>query len=187
MAETVIETARIILRTEAPSDFDLWMAEINTPQVREYLRGVETPERVRETFDKAAKSQRKEGFSFWFIEDRANSRLLGCAGLKRADSDKLMPELRGELEIGWLLRQDAWGRGLASEAAHAAMAYAFAQCEAERVISLTSRSNTASWRIMEKLGMSYRPEWDFTDPAFPPRDNPTIIYQMTRKDWEEIR
>lgn len=184
MAETVIETARMLLRTEAPSDFDVWMAEINTPQVREYLRGVETPERVRETFDKAAKSQREEGFSFWFLEDRANGQLLGCAGLKRADSERIQPELRDELEIGWLLRQEAWGMGLASEAARAAMAYAFAHCNAERVISLTSRSNIASWRIMEKLGMTYRPDCDFTDPDFPLRDNPTIIHQITLETWE---
>ncbi len=184
MAETIIETERLLLRTEAPGDFDVWMAEINTPQVREYLCGPETSENVRDTFDKTAKNQREEGFSFWFIEDRASGQLLGCAGLKRANSDGLPRELRGELEIGWLLRENAWGSGIATEASQAALDYAFEKCSATRIVSLTSRSNVASWRIMEKLGMTYRPEWDFTDPDFPPRDNPTIIYELTREDWK---
>ena len=187
MSETVIETERMLLRTEAARDFDTWMREINTQAVREYLCGPESAERVRETFAKMAKSQREEGFSFLFLEDRVSGDLLGCAGLKRAGSDGLAAELHGELEIGWLLRESAWGRGLASEAARALIDFAFERHRAPRVISLTSRSNPASWRIMEKLGMSYHPEWDFTDPDFPPRDNPTIVYEISRADWEKMQ
>ena len=184
MPETILETERMLLRTEAPSDFEIWMEAINTPAVREYLSGVETADRVRETFTKGAKSQAEHGFSFWFLEDRTTGQLLGCCGLKRADAEGLPEDAVGELEVGWLLREDAWRKGLATEAACAAVDFAFARLDAPRVISLTSRSNIGSWRIMEKLGMAYRPDWDFIDPDFPPRDNPTIVYEITRESWE---
>lgn len=184
MAEARIETPRLILRTEREGDFEDWIANVNTGAVREYLGGPEQPDAIRATFKKTAADEQRHGFSFRFIEERASGRLIGSCGLKRADADGMPAEIEGALEIGWLLREDAWGQGFASEAAQAMLAHAFDTLGEQRVIALTSRSNEASWRMMEKLGMIYRPEWDFVDPAFPPRDNPTIVYDISRETWE---
>ena len=45
-------------------------------------------------------------------------------------------------------------------------------------------SNEASWKFMERLGMVRRRDLDFSDPAFPPEDNPTIQYSITKEQWE---
>ena len=45
----------------------------------------------------------------------------------------------------------------------------------------------AAYELMEKLGMVRRAELDFSDPAFPPEDNPTIQYSLTHEQWENTR
>ncbi|MGB3710955.1 MAG: GNAT family N-acetyltransferase [Erythrobacter sp.] len=187
MGDAIIETERLILRTERPGDFEEWMERINTPEVREYLGGIESADKVRSIFDRTAASEASEGYSFRFVEERDTGRLIGSCGLKRADAEGLASDLRGVLEIGWLLSEDAWGHGYATEAARAMLAHAFERLGTDLVIALTSRSNPQSWRIMEKLGMSYRPEYDFDDADFPPRDNPTIVYAITKQEWENAR
>jgi RimJ/RimL family protein N-acetyltransferase len=56
-------------------------------------------------------------------------------------------------EIGWAFRADRQGRGYATEAALALMAFAFVELRCHRVIATCQPENVASWRVMEKLGM----------------------------------
>lgn len=56
-------------------------------------------------------------------------------------------------EIGWVIAAEAQGRGFATEAAGALMAHAFGALGCHRVIATCQPQNTASWRVMEKLGM----------------------------------
>ena len=63
-----------------------------------------------------------------------------------------------EIEVGWAVAVDARGRGLATEAAAAAIAYAFDVLGVEEVVAYTSPGNAASMRVMEKLGMTVRGE-----------------------------
>jgi RimJ/RimL family protein N-acetyltransferase len=63
-----------------------------------------------------------------------------------------------EIEVGWVVAVDARGRGLATEAAAAAIAYAFDVLDVEEVVAYTSPGNAASLRVMEKLGMTVRGE-----------------------------
>jgi len=73
--------------------------------------------------------------------------------------------------------------GYAEEAVKAIIDWAFNSHKAPHVVALTSHSNIGSWKLMEKLGMQRRPEWDFDDPFFSPQDNPTIQYSLTLDQW----
>jgi ribosomal-protein-alanine N-acetyltransferase len=64
-------------------------------------------------------------------------------------------EETGDIEIGWWLAKQYWGRGLASEAAACALADAFERVGLRRVVAIAVEENRASTRIMEKLGMRY--------------------------------
>ncbi len=176
MADIIIETDRLILRTQAETDFDVWMREINSQRVKEYLGGIEEPHETEAAFARAAASQAKEGFSFWFVALKETGELIGACGLKRLDADTAPNEIKGNIEIGWIFGEKYWRKGYASEAANASLDYAFARTDAARVIALTSQSNIPSWKMMEKLGMQRREEFEFHDPDFPARDNPTIVY-----------
>lgn len=58
-----------------------------------------------------------------------------------------------EWEIGWALHSAWWGQGIAAEAAHRVLEFAFADLGAHRVTAFSHAGNLASLRVMEKLGM----------------------------------
>jgi RimJ/RimL family protein N-acetyltransferase len=109
------------------------------------------------------------------VERRDDAAVLGFCGLKICDTPG--SSSLGEHEIGWRLREDCWGQGCAKEAAIASVDYAFDRLGAERVVAITFIGNEPSWGLMERIGMTRRPEDDYDDPRFPTL-NPTIVYDI---------
>lgn len=185
MADIVIETGRLVLRRigegDAAAHFDL----LNTPAMMEHLGGPLELHEIEAKHAKAMASFAREGFGFMLVVEKATGELVGHCGLKRVDHAHARNI--GDFEIGWLIRDDRWRRGYASEAMRAVMDWAFRTHQAPHLVALTAQRNVPSWRLMEKLGMQRRPDLDFDDPAFPPQDNPTILYSITREQWEQQR
>ena len=101
--------------------------------------------------------------------------MLGFCGIKIADTPG--SPIEGVHEVGWRLREDVWGQGYAKEAAIASLDFAFEALGAPRVVAITFAPNAASWGLMERIGMTRRPECDYDDPRFPAL-NPTIVYDI---------
>jgi RimJ/RimL family protein N-acetyltransferase len=171
----MIETARLILRGWSEGDFEPFLRHTNTPQVMRWLGGVRSEADQRETIGRLTRWQEERGFTFWAVERKADGELLGFCGLKLADTPG--SPIEGMYEIGWRLRQDAWGQGYAKEAAIASLDFAFDTLGADRVVAITFAPNISSWGLMERLGMTRRPELDYDDERFPAL-NPTIIYDI---------
>jgi RimJ/RimL family protein N-acetyltransferase len=164
MAELIAETQRLILRNWRESDRAEYLRTCNTDAVTEHLDGPATPEDIAAAFGRIAKSQQEHGFSFWAIERTADGALLGYCGLRICDAlDRLV---HGQVEIGWRLREDAWGQGYALEAARACIAWAWANLDVDRVVSFTVPANPPSWRLMQRLGMVRRSDLNFAHPRF---------------------
>ncbi|HKX92188.1 MAG TPA: GNAT family N-acetyltransferase [Sphingomicrobium sp.] len=164
MAETVAETERLALRTWDPADRAEYARHLNTSAVTRHLGGVQSDEELAAAFDRLERYQREHGHTFWVVERKSDGAVLGFCGLKVADV--LGSPVDGEIEIGWRLREDAWGQGYAKEAAEAALDWAWANLGVERVVAFTIPINTESRRLMERLGMVRRPDLDFAHPAF---------------------
>jgi RimJ/RimL family protein N-acetyltransferase len=180
------ETDRLILRTWDDGDSDRFYAAMNTPAVMRHLGGVQD----RATWD-AAKTrldgyQRDFGHSFWIVERKADGELLGFCGLKRVNAEGA-GSLTGQFEIGWRLRESAWGQGYAKEAAIASLDLAFGQFGAPHVVALTVPRNVESQGLMKRLGMTRRDDLDFIDPRFGPEMNPTVVYRIDASDWPAAR
>ena len=77
----------------------------------------------------------ERGFTFWAVERKADGELLGFCGLKLADTPG--SPIEGMVEVGWRLREDAWGQGYAKEAAIASLDFAFDTLGADRVVAIT--------------------------------------------------
>lgn len=182
MAEPVLTTPRLELRRIAPGDIELQMRHLNTPAVMAHLGGIKTREQIAEKHARTQALFECDGFGFMMMWERASGELVGHCGMKRVDHP-LAPN-PGDHEIGWLVREDRWRRGFAEEAVRAVISWAFTTIAAPHLVALTSDRNVASWRLMEKLGMERRRDLDFVDPAYPPLDNPTIQYSLTRDQWE---
>ena len=183
MPDIVAETERLVLRRELPGDLAVWLEHMNTPEVTAMVGGVQPPGNVAESFARMAAAAAEGLLSFYFLALKADNTLIGKGGLSRIDTAVAPDELRGAVQIGWTLRADCWGRGYAREAAEASLALAFARLDLPRVYAQTSQRNTASWRLMERLGMARRADLDYPDPDYPPDDNPTMVYQLEAAAW----
>ena len=86
------------------------------------------------------------------------------------------------MEIGWRLREDAWGKGYAKEAALASLDLAFGRFGADEVIALTVEGNTPSWGLMKRLGMRRRSDLDFANSDFDPETGTIIVYSINRQE-----
>ena len=179
----VAETDRLVLRREVPGDLAVWLEHMNTPEVMEMVGGVQSPEAVAEGFARMAAAAAEGLPSFYFLALKADGRLIGKGGLSLIETEVAPDELRGAVQVGWTLRADCWGCGYAREAGEAALALAFARLDLPRVYAQTSQRNTASWGLMERLGMARRADLDYPDTDYPPEDNPTMVYQLDATAW----
>ena len=83
------------------------------------------------------------------------------------------------VEIAWRLARPFWGRGYATEAAAAALAFAFESLRLDQVVAFTTPDNVASRRVMERLGMARDPRDDFEHPLLPEGHvlRPHVLYR----------
>lgn len=186
MAETIAETQRLRLRDwdeQARIDF---VRHLNTPAVMRWLGGVQDEKAYQAGFERMDGYQRQFGHTFWVVERRQDGELLGFCGLKRVN-DQGAGDLTGDFEIGWRLREDAWGQGYAKEAAIASLDLAFGKFGAPHVVALTIEDNEASQGLMRRLGMKRREDLDFD--GFDPRLGleRVIVYRMDGEDWPDSR
>ena len=176
----MIDTARLTLRPWTRDDVEPFIRHTNTPAVMRWLGGVKTADALESiVLDRFMLWERRHGHSFWVVERKGDGAFLGFCGLKIAD-DPASP-VEGETEIGWRLREDAWGQGYAREAATATLDFAFGALGKARVIALTVAGNTPSWGLMERLGMIRRPELDYEGPAW--AEGSVIVYSIGREEW----
>ena len=176
------ETERLVLRDWREEDWPEFFRVTNTPAVMRWLGGLLDEAGKAATRDRVTGCAARNGFCFWVVERKADGALLGFCGLKRADAPG--STVTDAIEAGWRLRQDAWGRGYAREAAAAALDLAFNRFGAEQVVALTVDGNTASWGLMLRLGMRRREELDYPDPRYEPPWRDTIVYSIDRTGWD---
>jgi RimJ/RimL family protein N-acetyltransferase len=187
MAEVVAESARLRLRGWGPGDRDEFRRHLNRPAVMRWLGGVQDDAESAAAFDRIDQYQRDFGHTLWIVERRSDGALLGFCGIKRVNSPGAGAPILGDIEIGWRLREDAWGQGFAKEAAIATLDLAFGRFGAPHVVALTVPGNRASIGLMTRLGMVHRPEHDYLDSRFGPELNPTIVYWLGAADWPAAR
>ena len=185
MAEVVAETGRLRLRTWDPDDLDAFIRHTNTPAVMQWLGGVWAREDHVRAYQRIQGFQRDFGHTFWIVEHKSDGALLGFCGLKRVNSPGA--GFAGDFEVGWRLREDAWGQGIAKEAAIASLDLAFDRFGATHVVALTVPGNVASQGLMKRLGMTRREDLDFIDERWGPEMNPSIVYRVDAADWPAAR
>ena len=186
-ADVVAETERLRLRgwtDELKAEF---VRRLNTPAVMRWLGGVQDQAAYDSAFERIEGYQRDYGHTFWALERKADGALLGFCGLKRVNSAG-GEALHGDFEVGWRLREDAWGQGYAKEAAIESLDLAFGRFGAPHVLALTVGGNVESEGLMKRLGMTRREDLDFdsTD-AWAAEVNPVIVYRIDAADWPAAR
>lgn len=156
-----MKTGRLILREWTDADLEPFAALNADPLVMEHF-----PDPLdREASDATAGRIRahfvRRGFGLWAVEVPGLAPFIGFTGLQ------VTPFREEWIEIGWRLAREHWGRGYATEAARAALDYAFDTLKLDEVVSMTVPGNARSRRVMEKLGLTRDPADDFDHPRIP--------------------
>ena len=144
-----IETDRLILRTWMPSDAPALLEVSSDPEVTRFLPMSSPPtlESMSAWIDRQMDEQEREGFSVWPVIRKDDGRLIARCGLHR------LPE--GYVEIAWIFERAAWGKGYATEAARAAIAYARDSVHLPSLYALIHPANSASIAVAYRLGMRF--------------------------------
>jgi ribosomal-protein-alanine N-acetyltransferase len=142
--------------------------ELHTDEGIAEWYGVWTPDDARKHAAIFGAGWEKVGVSKWLAYDRVTGELIGRGGLSR-----ITLEGAPVTELGWALRRKLWGRGYATEIGNAGLDLAFDELDDDEVVAFTERRNTRSWRVMERLGMTYVRDLTY-------EDEPFVLYAMAR-------
>jgi ribosomal-protein-alanine N-acetyltransferase len=145
-----ITTCRLCLRQFKKEDLEAYARIMGDYEVgRWFPKGTGyTCEEAKRSLDGILEHWSKHDFGIWAITDMEKRVLLGRCGLN------LITET-SEVEVDFVLARDSWGKGYATEAAKAALAYGFETIKLDRIIALVKPENAASRRVIEKIGMQY--------------------------------
>jgi RimJ/RimL family protein N-acetyltransferase len=154
----VLETPRLRLRGFRASDLDPQWATMVDPEVYRFLGG--SPASREETWRKMLASPglwALLGYGYWVAERREDGAYIGQIGFADFKRD-MKPGIEGLPEIGWIIAREAQGRGYATEAVHAALAWADEVLGRREIVAIISHENTPSIRVAEKAGFGVREE-----------------------------
>jgi RimJ/RimL family protein N-acetyltransferase len=153
-----VETERLLLRRWRADDAPALAALNADPEVMRFIgRGAVLGRGLSDDLlARFEREWRERGFGLWAMEERAApGELVGFCGLT---VPMFLPEVLPAVEVGWRLARGAWGRGLATEAARAALAFGFEEHAMGEIVAIVQPENVRSLRVAEKLGMTPRPD-----------------------------
>lgn len=165
---SILETPRLLLREFAPQDADALSRILSDPETMRHYPAPYDRAGVEQWIARNRERYKNDGVGLWAMLLKSSGELIGDCGITRQ-------EVEGEhlYEIGYHLRRDFWGQGLATEAAIACRDWAFAHLAIHRVISLIRPENLPSRRVAERNGMTIWKEIHW-------RGLPHIVYSIER-------
>lgn len=157
-----LKSDRLLLRPLRESDVEICIETRTDPVVMKYIHEPETREIVANTLP--ARCQRGGGgcIGVWCIIDQATGYKLGTCILLPLPIDQdgtdwsflQSPDIPpGEVEVGYILKQSAWGRGVATEACGRLLKFAFEETPLEEIVAVTDPENAASQHVLTKCGL----------------------------------
>ncbi len=157
----VIETPRLILRGWNDEDVHAWARMNADPRVMEFFPGTQEPQQSIAAAIALRKELERDGYGWFVVEVKDRMPFAGAIALQPVPFEAPFTPAK---EIGWRFMVNAWGCGYATEAAGAALNFAFEELRWSEVVAMTAAINARSRRVMERLGMTHDPADDFDHP-----------------------
>jgi len=176
MGAPTIETERLVLRPWRADDIEAWAELCADERVMEFFPSVLERDAGRAQAQRLRDRLDADGYGWWVAERKGGPAMAGVIALQAVPFEA---PFTPALEVGWRLRVDQWGQGLASEGGHAALRFAFERLGVAEVVAMTARLNRRSQRVMERLGMTRDPADDFDHPWIADGDRlrPHVLYR----------
>ena len=178
---TTLETERLTLRQWTASDIAAFGAMSANPEVMRYFPATLTPEQSMPLAISLQSEIAQQGWGLWAVALKKTNEFIGFTGLRHQTGN--IP-LSPFMEIAWRLDEGFWHQGYASEAARAALSFAFSELRAPAVLAFTARTNSPSIALMKRIGMR-KLDQDFKHPLLD-QDHPLadhVLYSIDREQW----
>ena len=150
-------TPRLAYKLLNVSDSELLWELDQDPEVMRFINGgiCTTKKEIEEVYMPRLKSYTKPdaGWGLWGLFENGDS-FIGWILVRPMEFFSENPETRN-LELGWRLKRQSWGKGLATEAARAIMDALISHDACDHLTALALEENTASIKVMKRLGMKY--------------------------------
>jgi RimJ/RimL family protein N-acetyltransferase len=144
----MLETERLILRKFEERDIDAIFAMRSDADMMRFIREPQNRDETISWLKLVSSHWKNEKVGFCAVIEKASGQVIGWCGLWRLKET-------GETEVGYAIAKEYWGRGFAAEAARCFLEYGFTELNLEKIVAVARPENTASRRVMEKLGMRY--------------------------------
>lgn len=144
----MLETDRLLLRPLVASDADAIYALRSDAEIMRYIREPQNRRETENWIRLVSSRWQKDKLGFCGVIEKETGKLTGWCGVWRLTETD-------EVEIGYAIAKEFWQRGFATEAAEVLLRYAFAQIKPDKITAVAEPENTASRRVMEKLGMKF--------------------------------
>jgi ribosomal-protein-alanine N-acetyltransferase len=168
MESIVIETPRLHLRRMTLDDVPALLSVFGDPEVMRFYPAPFDEARMQRWVAWNQNHYTEHGHGLWTVILRATGECIGDCGLVPQQVEGVP-----EIEIGYHLRRDLWGQGLATEAALGCLNHGLTTFGYRRFVSLIHPQNTASRRVAEKVGMTLEREVEW-------KNKPTCVYAVER-------
>ncbi len=171
-----LETERLVLRQFSTDDFDAFASFMADEDVTRYLTG--RPMSRADAWRSLASSighWHLRGYGTWAVERKEDGAFMGRVGM-------INPEGWPGLEVGWTLGKPYWGKGYATEAAMAALNFAFLTQPVDKIISCIHPDNLPSQAVAQRIGETRGALSQVTvgGEAFP-----IEIWSIARGEWSQ--
>lgn len=182
-----LETSRLILRTWEEADIRAFQQIMQNPAVVEYLgiHHFDKPETTVSLANSANKSITEKGYGYFVCEEKISGTCIGLAGLNFVEKPAAPPFPLHT--VSWILRQESWGKGYATEAARALLSHGFDTHNIAAIFACTMGANLRSRQVMSRVGMRYEKEFDF--PGVPTDDQRCkyVLYGITQEQFNALK
>ena len=176
-----IETERLKLRQWKAADRQPFVELNADPEVMEYFPSTVSESDSDQFIQRVTAKIAESGWGFWAVELKETNDFIGFVGLSNPAS-KL--SFNPCTEIGWRLAKMYWGRGYATEAAQAALTFAFENLAISEVVSFTSVQNKRSQSVMKNINITDTGQ-NFIHPSIPLGSElqEHVLFKITRSVW----
>lgn len=169
----MFETDRLILRPLGSADVDAIFAMRSDSEVMRFIREPQNRAESVSWVKLVSSRWASDNIGFCGIVEKQNGEFIGWCGLWQLQET-------GDIEIGYAISKDSWGKGFATEAAGRFLRFAFEELKPDRIVAVAEPENTPSRRVMEKIGMKFVRLGEFYNREL-------VQYAVDKNDWENSR
>ncbi|MEM9278445.1 MAG: GNAT family N-acetyltransferase [Pseudomonadota bacterium] len=184
MADFHLETERLIIRNWCEEDRGLFYVINSDDRVMEFFPFRRDRAASDHMMDRVRTGIQEKGYGFTAIALRETNEAIGFCGLADVTAEDDFTE--EEIEIGWRLASQYWGKGYVTEAAERLLKFGFETLDLDEIVSFAVHNNHRSLAVMQRIGMIRDPERDF-DHSVVPDTHPELkhhhVYTITREAY----